>query len=151
MDECRGNGLHEGILKVEGIAVEMDPVITHEIYLIGYEAIRNAFQHSGGSRVEVQIIYARDFALRIRDNGQGIDSKVAADGREGHFGLKSMRERAGRIDGQLQLITAPQKGTTIELCVPGKIAFRSNRKVRSAFSRSLARIKQSKFKFQKSD
>jgi len=151
LDECGGNGWKEGILRVEGDAMEINPIISHEIYLIGYEAIRNASQHSGGSRLDVQITYAQDFALRVRDNGQGMDPKVAANGREGHFGLQSMRERAGRMDAQLQLITAPNKGTTIALNVPGRIAFRSHRKVWAGVSRGLAKIKQATFKSENRD
>ena len=101
----------------------MNPIVTDEICRVGYEAIRNAFLHSCASRVEVQLAYSEDFTLIVRDNGRGMDSTTASKGKDGHFGLQSMRERAARIHGQFQIITAPNLGTTIELKLGGKTAF----------------------------
>jgi signal transduction histidine kinase/ligand-binding sensor domain-containing protein len=151
LEECQGNGLDEGIVTVHGSATAMNPIIAQEIYLIGYEAVRNVLKHSRATRLEVHLTYSHDFTLRVRDNGQGIDPKVAANGKEGHFGLQSMRERAGRIGGQLQLITSTGTGTTIELHVPGKTAFHRKRQVWSSLPARLLRIKQATFKFQKPD
>jgi signal transduction histidine kinase len=58
---------------VVGDAREMHPIVRDEIYRIGYEAIRNAFAHSSASRLEVELRYADDLALRVRDSGTGID------------------------------------------------------------------------------
>jgi signal transduction histidine kinase len=74
----------------------MRPAIRHEIYRIGREALVNAFCHSRAKRVEFEIEYAdSDLRMRVRDNGCGIDPQVLAAGREGHWGLPGMRERAG--------------------------------------------------------
>jgi signal transduction histidine kinase/ligand-binding sensor domain-containing protein len=122
LDE-RDNGASEALLSVSGTPVEMDPLITDEICRVGYEAIRNTFTHSHATRIEVQLTYSEDFTLIVRDNGRGLDSTTVARGRPGHFGLRSMRERASRIHGQFQLISAPNLGTTIELKIPGRTAF----------------------------
>jgi signal transduction histidine kinase/ligand-binding sensor domain-containing protein len=127
LDEGELYGFEEGTLTVNGEIVPMHPIITHEIYRIGYEAVHNAYQHSGGTRLELHLTYSSDFTLIVRDNGLGMDSKLAVEGKEGHFGLQSMRERAARIDAQFQLIAAPRLGTTIELKLPGTIAFRQKR------------------------
>ena len=124
LDDRELNGVSERFFSVSGAPVEMDPIITDEIWRVGYEAIRNALMHSNATRVEVQLAYSEDFKLIVRDNGLGMDSTTAARGRDGHFGLQSMRERVGRIDGQFQLITAPNLGTTIELKIEGRTAFR---------------------------
>ena len=123
LDERDLSGLAERFLTISGTPVEIDPMVTDEICRVGYEAIRNAFMHSCASRIEVQLAYSEDFALIVRDNGRGMDSTTASRGRDGHYGLQSMRERAARIHGQLQLITAPNLGTTIELKIGGKTAF----------------------------
>jgi len=123
LDEGELNGVSDGFLTINGTPVEMDPLITDEICRVGCEAIRNAFTHSHATRIEVQLTYSEDFTLIVRDNGRGMDSTTAARGRNGHFGLQSMRERAARIHGQFQLITAPNLGTTIELKIAGKTAF----------------------------
>jgi ligand-binding sensor domain-containing protein/signal transduction histidine kinase len=109
------------IFSVVGDAKEMHPIVRDEIYRIGYEAIRNAHLHSSASRLEVELTYGQDLALRVADNGVGIDSEVADRGKEGHFGLQGMRERAVRIGGKLTLVSSPGSGTEIKLIVPGGI------------------------------
>lgn len=108
---------------VVGEARDMHPIVRDEIYRIGYEAIRNARAHSGASRVDVELRYGHDLIVRVMDNGIGIDSAVVAGGREGHFGLKGMRERTARIGGKLTLDSRAGSGTEITLIVPGDIAF----------------------------
>jgi ligand-binding sensor domain-containing protein/signal transduction histidine kinase len=108
---------------VVGDAREMHPIVRDEIYRIGYEAMRNACTHSGASRLEVKLRYADDLALRVGDNGTGIDPAVANRGKDGHFGLQGMRERAARIGGKLTLVSSATSGTEITVVVPGGIVF----------------------------
>jgi nitrate/nitrite-specific signal transduction histidine kinase len=68
--------------------------------------------------------------LRVADNGVGIDSDVADQGKDGHFGLQGMRERAVRISGKLTLVSSPNSGTEIKLIVPGGIVFQKTMPVR---------------------
>jgi ligand-binding sensor domain-containing protein/signal transduction histidine kinase len=115
---------------VVGDAREMHPIVCDEIYRIGYEAIRNACVHSGASQLEVELRYAHNLALRVADNGVGIDSAVADRGKVGHFGLQGMRERAVRIGGKLTLVSSSTLGTELKLVVPGGIIFQKTRPVR---------------------
>jgi signal transduction histidine kinase len=131
LDECEPYGVSERILNIRGTPLEVDPIVTDEICSVGREAIRNALMHSRATRIEVQLNYSEDFTMIVRDNGRGMDSIMAWKGRDGHFGLQSMRERAARIHGQFQLITAPNLGTTIELKLVGKTAFGHKARVRS--------------------
>jgi signal transduction histidine kinase len=101
----------------------MHPIVRDEIYRIGFEAIRNAQMHSGGSRLEVELRYDLDLVVRVRDNGRGIEPGVSRNGRDGHFGLQGMRERAARIGGRLSIIGSSEFGTEVHLEVPGQIAF----------------------------
>jgi signal transduction histidine kinase/ligand-binding sensor domain-containing protein len=123
LDEHSLNGIPQKSVTISGTPFQMDPIITDETYRIGYEAIRNAFMHSCATRLEVQLTYSVDFNLIVRDNGRGMDPTTASKGKDGHFGLQSMRERAARIHGQFQLISAPNLGTTIELKISGKARF----------------------------
>jgi signal transduction histidine kinase len=131
LDECEPYGISERILNISGTPLEVDPIVTDEICSVGREALRNAFMHSRATHIEVQLNYSEDFTLIVRDNGRGMDSTTASKGRDGHFGLQSMRERAARIHGQFQLITAPNLGTTIELKIVGKTAFGRKARMRS--------------------
>src|SRR5216683_4906439 len=123
-------------VSVVGDAREMHPIVRDEIYRIGYEAIRNACMHSGASQLEVDLRYAHDLTLRVSDNGTGIDPAIADKGKDSHFGLQGMRERAARIGGTLTLGSSSNSGTEIKLIVPGGIIFGKRMPVRrSLFTR----------------
>ena len=102
----------------------MHPIARDEVYRIGYEAIRNACEHASASELEIVLTYAQDLTLRVRDNGIGMEAAVVTEGREGHFGLQGMRERAERIGSKLTLNSVPNSGTEVTLVVPGKVIFR---------------------------
>jgi len=125
---------------VIGDAREMHPIVRDEIYRIGYEAIRNACTHSGASRLQVELRYADDLVLRVLDNGTGIDAAIADRGKDGHFGLQGMRERAARIGGKLTLVSSSNSGTEISLIVPGGIIFRERMLVRRSLVRRIRAI-----------
>jgi signal transduction histidine kinase len=110
-------------VSVVGEAREMHPIVRDEVYRIGYEAIRNAQAHSHGSSLAVELRYAHDLELRVRDNGVGIDPTVIDHGKNGHFGLQGMQERAARIGGKLSIVSSAQSGTNVTLVVPGAITF----------------------------
>jgi signal transduction histidine kinase len=134
-EECRMQSPVEVSLSVVGAAREMHPIVRDEIYRIGYEAIRNACIHSEASRLEVELRYADDLTLRVSDNGRGIDPAIADSGKDGHFGLQGMRERAARIGAKLTLGSSSSSGTEIRLIVPGGIIFRKTMPARRSHPR----------------
>jgi len=108
----------------EGVARPLRPDIREEVYRIGREALVNAFRHSNASNVEVELEYAPGYLrLLVRDNGKGIDPEVVRVGRDGHWGLSGMRERAERIGARFRVLSSASAGTEIELSVPGHIAY----------------------------
>ncbi|RDS80850.1 hypothetical protein DWU98_12965 [Dyella monticola] len=111
---------------------EIDPTIREEIYLIGREALLNAFHHAKATEIGVEIVYdIKQLRLCVRDNGIGIDPTVLEAGRKpGHWGLVGMRERANCIGGQFKIWAKPGAGTEIELVVPAGIAYVRSRKRR---------------------
>jgi signal transduction histidine kinase len=44
-------------------------------------------------------------------------------GRDGHWGLQGMRERAQHIGAQLEIWTEAGAGTEVDLSIPGTIAY----------------------------
>ena len=113
---------------VEGRVRNLHPVVLEECYSIGREAIINALTHSDGNHVEAQIIYdSRQFCVRVRDDGRGIDAKILeAGGRSGHWGLQGMHERAQKIGGQLKFWSREDTGTEVELTVPAATAYQGS-------------------------
>jgi signal transduction histidine kinase len=118
---------------VEGASRRLHPIVWDEVYRIATEALRNAFQHSRGTRIEVELRFlVRQFRLRIRDDGLGVDAQIlASGGRDGHFGLKGMHERAELAGGKLTVWSAQGVGTELELTIPGARAYSGTRKTRS--------------------
>jgi signal transduction histidine kinase/ligand-binding sensor domain-containing protein len=109
---------------VAGGPRDMHPIARDETYRIGYEAIRNACEHSSASELEVSLSYAQDLTLRVNDNGSGMEAAVLTEGKAGHFGLQGMRERAARIGSKITLVSSPKSGTEMTLIVPGNVIFR---------------------------
>lgn len=111
-------------VEVEGGPRQLNPVVRDEAYRIAGEALRNAFRHAQARRITVAIRYdGRQFRLRIRDDGKGVDEETIRRGHAGHFGLHGMRERAEVVGGRLEVWSKPDAGTEVELCVPGALAY----------------------------
>lgn len=86
---------------------------------VAQEALHNALRHSGATHVDVTVDRRGGGAvLRVTDDGGGFDPQsVRRAGR--HLGLVSMRDRTSGVGGKLTVESAPGKGTTIEMEVPG--------------------------------
>jgi signal transduction histidine kinase len=110
---------------VAGKPRDMHPILRDEVYRIASEATRNAFRHSGATRIDVEICYDhRQLRVRIEDNGKGINPKVLdGGGREGHYGLTGMRERAKLAGGKLTVRSRLDSGTEIELTIPASLVY----------------------------
>ena len=110
---------------VQGESRDLHPIVRDEIYKIAAEALRNTVSHAEAKHVEVEVQYDNErFRLRVRDDGRGIDPEViASDGRERHYGIPGMRERATVIGGKLEIWSKLDAGTELELTIPGKRAY----------------------------
>jgi signal transduction histidine kinase/ligand-binding sensor domain-containing protein len=115
----------EFTVRVEGAPRDLHPILRDEVYRVAGEALRNTFYHADAQRIEVEIRYdERQFRLRVRDDGKGIDPKALGDsGRAGHFGLRGMRERAKLVGGELKVWSELESGTEVELRIPALHAY----------------------------
>jgi ligand-binding sensor domain-containing protein/signal transduction histidine kinase len=111
---------------VEGEPRTLEPMLQDEVYRIAREVIRNAFRHALAHRIEAEVRYdEQGVRLRVRDDGKGIDKEVLkGSGREGHWGLPGVRERAKQIGARLDFWSEAGAGTEVELTVPAEIAYR---------------------------
>ena len=111
---------------VEGKPRPLHPVIRDEVYRIGHEALVNAFRHAQAKSIEVEVEYvSNNLRLLVSDDGVGIDPQVLRSGRDGHWGLSGMRERAEKIGARLKVRSRAAAGTEVELTVPGRVAFQN--------------------------
>jgi signal transduction histidine kinase len=109
---------------VEGPRKPLHPLLRDDAYRIGREAVINAFRHAQAKHIEVELKYSRNqLRILVRDDGCGIDPHILRSGRNGHWGLSGMRERADQIGARLQLYSSAAAGTVVELSIPGHIAF----------------------------
>jgi len=120
-------GLPEDInfrVVTQGEPRALRPLIRDEVYLIAREAILNASRHSHATLIEAEVDYgSRKLRVVVRDNGCGIDAQVLKTGREGHWGLATMRERAEKIGARFEVLSRINTGTEIQLSVPAQLAF----------------------------
>jgi signal transduction histidine kinase len=87
------------------------------LYRIAQEALHNTVKHARAGRVELQLTAdAREIVLEVCDDGVGFDPGAAFPG---HLGLESMRERAARLGGTVEIASAPGRGTRLRARLPG--------------------------------
>jgi signal transduction histidine kinase len=87
------------------------------LFRIGQEATQNIIKHSNAHVITVSIICNLDnvLLLAIGDDGKGFDLQNSGFD---NFGLDNMKYRADEINAAFQILTVPNKGTTIEIRVP---------------------------------
>ena len=108
-------------LTEEGRAREMNPVLRDILFQLGREALMNAFQHSHAHNIRMNLRWEpRLFRMTVVDDGVGIADSIRSSGRDGHFGLAGMRERAERLGAAFDLRSAPGSGTEISVSVPAR-------------------------------
>ncbi|GGR90364.1 two-component sensor histidine kinase [Streptomyces aureoverticillatus] len=79
------------------------------------EALTNVRKHARASSAEVTLSYTDEtVAVRVRDDGDGIDAGVKPHG----YGLVGMRRRVEQVGGVRTLDSTPGKGTTLLVEVP---------------------------------
>lgn len=89
--------------------------IEQELLRIVQGALANVARHSLAGKVEITLRYHADhLVLALSDDGQGFDPKNVPNG----FGLRSMKQRAESLGGQLTIDAAPGRGTILACRVP---------------------------------
>ena len=115
-------------IETVGTPRSLDALALDEIARIAGEAIFNIRRHARATRIAVELRHRSSFAISFVDNGVGIDPAVVDQGgRDGHFGLPGMRERAQKLDGDLIVRRIAEGGTQVRLTVPGRIAYKARK------------------------
>ena len=104
--------VHTDFCEEPSVALE----VKEAIYRIAQEAMHNVVKHAEASEVCVRLVHDNgQVMVEVHDNGVGF--AVGYDF-PGHLGLKSMRERAERLGGELEVESLPEQGTTVRAMIP---------------------------------
>jgi signal transduction histidine kinase len=87
--------------------------VTHSIFIIR-EAISNAIRHSEAENVTISLRRAKSvLTLEIKDDGKGFDPDLTSMG--SGRGLRNIQSRAREINADIEIISAPGKGSSIQV------------------------------------
>jgi signal transduction histidine kinase len=112
------------------------PLVRDDVLQVAREAFRNAVLHARARVVQVDLNWGDErLVVRVRDDGVGLDPKLIAQGRDGHWGLQGMRERTRQLGGSLEIRSESDAGTVVELSIPAGRAY--SRSIRAARDRRL--------------
>ncbi len=93
-------------------------VLQDEFYRVAQEALSNVRKHSHATSASLSLSYGPGaVALKIKDNGQGFATIKQQAGGHG-YGMSTMRERAFRLGGRIDINSAPGTGTEVRITVP---------------------------------
>jgi signal transduction histidine kinase len=95
---------------LERLSIETEAAV----YFVCLEAMQNAQKYARASHVAVHL--ARDdghLAFEVRDDGVGFDGSAVAGS-----GLQNMRDRLSALGGEVEIRSAPGRGTTVRGRVP---------------------------------
>lgn len=109
----RTSGTLEVRLEADDVAIS--PAAAETLYRVAQEALHNSLRHAGARSVQVLLKRtAEGTLLELSDDGEGFDpSRVQAG-----LGLSSMEGRVRALGGQLELASAPGRGTRVRVRLP---------------------------------
>jgi signal transduction histidine kinase len=104
-------------VRVLGKRMPLKPPVHDEVLKIVKECIWNAFRHAQAQHIAVAINYSSQFfEVSVKDDGVGIDAAILErGGREGHWGLPGIRERAKALKALLLIQNQKEGGAEIIL------------------------------------
>ena len=104
------------VVEVEAEAFVDDLPEEHRtcVFRIVQEAVRNSARHASARHVQIRIGEKNGtLALSVHDDGKGFDPSQDAG-----LGILGMQERAAHLAGNLEVNSAPGRGTTVAFSLP---------------------------------
>ena len=106
---------------VEGTPNVLPSIMQLTIFRVVQEATNNSIKHSKGKKLDIVFKYDSDnIYLNIKDDGIGIEKESEENKQSLHtgFGLDMMKERVALLNGKIEVLTAEDGGTSIEVIIP---------------------------------
>jgi signal transduction histidine kinase/ligand-binding sensor domain-containing protein len=109
-------------IAASGTRGDCPPKVENQLLRVGQEAITNAARHARATRIRVDLAFDDEsVVLRVSDDGRGFDYERSIAEDNGHYGLRTMRERAEELGGRFTVTTTVGGGTTVVVTVPTNI------------------------------
>ena len=100
----------------EGEEEHLPDYVRDQLYMVLREGVRNAIAHSGTGSVVIEVkISPKQVEALVWDHGEGFETSEAVS--EG-VGLSSMQERAELLGGSFEIVSGPERGTTLKVSLP---------------------------------
>jgi len=113
-DYCRHNGL-TGSLEV-AIGGGVSEAVEHQLFMIIQEAMANVVKHAKARHVTLSLKeMEHQYVLTLADDGIGF---YRGQVQTHSYGLSTMRERANKLGGEIEILTKPGAGTRIRVQIP---------------------------------
>lgn len=103
-----------------GQQTRLDSSVEVALFRIVQEIVSNIHKHAcaKNSVVKIEMLNNR-VNIQVRDDGKGFDlEKVMSNKEREGYGLIGMQERVQLLNGDINIVTAPGKGTSISISVP---------------------------------
>jgi signal transduction histidine kinase/streptogramin lyase len=102
----------------EGRSFSVRGSLARELLMVIREAVYNGALHGHPRRIQIKLVYTRDeLDSSVHDDGCGFDPNTRrAEGAQ-HYGIAGMRERVERMGGRINIVSAPERGTTVSFSV----------------------------------
>lgn len=93
----------------------LQPEQRKDLWLLLKEVVQNAIKHAGAAEISITTVYQSGILeIVVADNGKGFDPSRKTTGK----GMSTMRGRVRRQKGQMQIDSAPGRGTKVILTLP---------------------------------
>jgi len=118
LQKLLANPRFQGLLDIElvyGFEPSLKPMQVHHILTIVQESLSNTLRHARARRAKIILQRNNDMlSLQIEDDGRGFSLEMVPTG----YGLRSIRDRAHLLGGQIKIESATGKGTKVIFTLP---------------------------------
>ena len=109
------------VVTVEAEDLRLDPPTETALYRVAQEALTNSLRHAQAESVTVRLTRSGEWVeLSVCDDGRGfaLDDVLGSGSRERRLGLLGMQERVHLLDGRLEVVASPGRGTRVIARLP---------------------------------
>ncbi len=104
-------------LSIEGRERRLPASVEEAAFRITQESLNNVIKHARATRTTVRVVFDED-ALRVWTEDDGVGFNPGGRTKHRTMGMASMRERAEAVGGEVQVRSAPGRGTRISVVLP---------------------------------